>query len=99
VGDCYNVVMTRRPERLALLTSTPLEVQAGIIIGALANHGIKATMSGQTTAGFRAEAPGWVQVHVADEELGRAQAVLAELRRESREIDWSRIDVGEAENG
>jgi len=81
-----------------VLTSAPLEVQAGIIVAALQENGIKATMSGETTAGFRAEAPGWVQVLVAEEDLPRARAVLEELRRESKDIDWSQIDVGEAED-
>ena len=90
--------MTPPPEHIALLTSTPLEMQAGIIVGALQENGIKATMAGQTTAGFRAEAPGWVQVLVAEEDLPRARAVLEELRRESKDIDWSQIDVGEPED-
>ena len=90
--------MTHEPEHIAVLTSAPLEMQAGIIVGALQQNGIKATMSGQTTAGFRAEAPGWVQVLVAEDDLPRARAVLEELRRESKDIDWSQIDVGEAED-
>jgi len=90
--------MTHEPEHIVVLTSTPLEMQAGIIVGALQQNGIKATMSGQTTAGFRAEAPGWVQVLVAEDDLPRARAVLEELRRESKDIDWSQIDVGEAED-
>jgi hypothetical protein len=89
--------MTHEPEHIAVLTSAPLEMQAGIIVGALQENGIKATMSGQTTAGFRAEAPGWVQVLVAEDDLPRARAVLEELRRESKDIDWSQIDVGEPE--
>jgi hypothetical protein len=89
--------MTDRPEHVVVLTSTPLEMQAGIIVAALAENGVRATMSGQTTAGFRAEAPGWVQVLVAEEDLARARAVLDELSRESHDIDWSQIDVGEPE--
>jgi hypothetical protein len=89
--------MTHRPEHIALLTSAPLEMEAGIIVAALQENGIKATMSGQTTAGFRAEAPGWVQVLVAEEDLSRAQDILDQLRRESDDIDWSQIDVGEPE--
>jgi Putative prokaryotic signal transducing protein len=95
---CYNAGMNDRPEHISLLTSTPLELQAGIIVGALEENGIKATMAGQATAGFRAEAPGWVQVLVAEEDLEPAKAVLEQLRRESREIDWSQIDVGEPDD-
>jgi hypothetical protein len=68
---------------------------AGIIVAALEQNGIRATMSGETTAGFRAEAPGWVQILVAQDDLSRAQAVLKEVRREANEIDWSQVDVGE----
>lgn len=90
--------MAIHPEHIALLTSTPLEVQAGIIVGALEQNGIKATMAGQTTAGFRAEAPGWVQVLVAENDLEKARSVLTKLRQESDEIDWSQVDVGEPED-
>jgi hypothetical protein len=90
--------MTEHPEHIALLTSTPLEMEAGIIVGALEENGIKATMAGQTTAGFRAEAPGWVQVLVAEEDLESAKEVLVKLREESDEIDWSQVDVGEPED-
>ena len=81
-----------------LLTSAPNEMEAGIIVGALEEEGVKATMTGVYTAGFRAEAPGWVSVLVAEDDLPRAQAVLGRLRREHAEIDWSQVDVGEPED-
>jgi hypothetical protein len=90
--------MADHPDYIALVTSAPTEMEAGIIVSALQENGIKATMAGQTTAGFRAEAPGWVQVLVAEEDLARAQAVLEELRRESNDIDWSQVDVGQPED-
>jgi hypothetical protein len=86
-----------RPERIVRLTSTPREMEAGMIVAALEQEGIRAAMTGAATAGFRAEAPGWVQVLVAEDDLPRARAVLEELRRESKDIDWSQIDVGEPE--
>jgi len=69
-------------------------MEAGIIVGGLDERGIKATMSGVYTSGFRAEAPGWVQVLVAKEDLPAAQAVLDEVRGGGEEIDWSQVDVG-----
>jgi hypothetical protein len=63
----------------------------------LEERGIKATMSGVYTSGFRAEAPGWVQVLVAEEDLAAAQAVLDEVRGGGENIDWSQVDVGESE--
>lgn len=87
--------MTIRPSGpIALLTSAPNEMEAGIIVGGLDERGIKATMSGVYTSGFRAEAPGWVQVLVAKEDLPAAQAVLDEVRGGGEEIDWSQVDVG-----
>lgn len=70
---------------------------AGIIVAALEQNGILATMSGEATAGMRAEAPGWVQILVAEDDLPRAKTVLDEVRHEGDEIDWSQIDVGEPE--
>jgi hypothetical protein len=90
--------MAHHPEHIKLLTSTPLEMDAGIIVSALEENGIKATLSGAATAGFRAEAPGWVQVLVAEEDLSRAQRVLEEVQRShSDEVDWSQVDVGQPE--
>jgi hypothetical protein len=74
-------------------------MDAGFIVAALDEHGIKATMTGEATAGFRAEAPGWVQVLVAERDLPHAQSVLDALQHEVDEIDWSQVDVGEAEEG
>ena len=76
------------PERIALLTSTPTEMHAGIIVAALDERGIKSTMTGTYTAGFRAEAPGWVQVLVSENDLPAAKEVLEEVRRGGDNIDW-----------
>jgi hypothetical protein len=57
-----------KSEYIALLTSAPTEMDASIIVGALEVRGIKATMTGAYTAGFRAEAPGWVQVLVSQDD-------------------------------
>jgi hypothetical protein len=73
-------------------------MEAGIIVAALEQEGIKATTAGEATAGFRAEAPGWVQVLVAEADLRRAQAILEDVRHNhSDEVDWSTVDVGEPE--
>jgi hypothetical protein len=85
-------------EHVALLTSAPNEMEAGIIVGALEQQGIKSTMTGVYTAGFRAEAPGWVQVLVAEDDLPAAQAILEEVRRGDEDVDWSQVDVGEPED-
>jgi len=91
--------MTTTPnEQVVLLTSAPNEMEAGIIIGALQDRGIKSTMSGVYTSGFRAEAPGWVQVLVSEGDLSAAQAVLDDVCAGNEEVDWSQVDVGTPED-
>jgi hypothetical protein len=82
-------------DKLARLTSVRNELEAGIVVGALERQGIKATMSGVYTAGFRAEAPGWVEVLVADSDLRRAQEILRQVHDVRTDVDWSKVDVGE----
>jgi hypothetical protein len=45
-------------------------------------------------AGFRAEAPGLARVLVKRRDLAAARGVLADLRAESVDLDWSQVDVG-----
>jgi hypothetical protein len=90
--------MASLDEKLARLTSVRTEMEAGVIVGGLEDRGIKATMSGVYTANFRAEAPGWVEVLVAEDDLPQAQAVLEDVQRDNDHIDWSQVDVGEPED-
>jgi hypothetical protein len=89
--------MARDEDHLARLTSVRTELEAGIIVGGLESRGIPATMSGVYTANFRAEAPGWVEVLVAEDDLSKAESALEEVRQERGDVDWSQIDVGEPE--
>jgi len=73
-------------------------MEAGIIVGALEEAGIKATMTGTYTSGFRAEAPGWVQILVSEEDLAAANEILEEVRSGDDQVDWSQVDVGEPED-
>jgi hypothetical protein len=86
--------MARDEDSLARLTSIRTESEAGIIVGGLEARGIQATMSGVYTANFRAEAPGWVEVLVAEQDLAEAQAILKEVHTEHDDVDWSQVDVG-----
>ena len=88
----------RDTDNLARVTSVRTEYEAGIIVGGLSSRGIPATMSGVYTANFRAEAPGWVEVLVAEQDLAQAQAILEEVRTEHGDVDWSQVDVGEKED-
>jgi hypothetical protein len=90
--------MAKHSERLVLLESTPTELKAGVIVAALEQAGIQATMTGTYTAGFRAEAPGWVKILVAEDDLPQARTVLRDVVRENTDVDWSQVDVGEPED-
>lgn len=90
--------MAHNDDKLARVTSVRTEMEAGVIVGGLEDRGIRSTMSGVYTTNFRAEAPGWVEVLVAEEELARAQSVLEEIHRENDHIDWSQVDVGKPED-
>jgi hypothetical protein len=87
--------MADRLEHIAPVASVPSELEGSLIVAALKEEGLDASMTGVYTAGFRAEAPGLVQVQVADSDLARAKSVLQDMDRERDAIDWSQVDVGE----
>ncbi len=80
-----------------VLVNASSEWEASFIAEALTERNINAQASGGLTAGFRAEAPGLARVIVPRAQLEQAKQRLAEIRRETTSIDWSQIDVGEAE--
>ena len=88
-------------DHLVLLTSVPTAAEASMIVASLKQAGVAAVMMGEFTAGFVAEAPGWVQVRVDQDSLPAAKELLARMKSESEggEIDWSSIDVGQPEQG
>jgi hypothetical protein len=85
-------------ENLARVTSVRTEMEGSVIVSGLEDRGIKATMSGVYTTNFRAEAPGWVEVLVAEHDLARAREALVEIQAENDHIDWSQVDVGQPED-
>ena len=87
--------MTAVPTNPEALVSVPNEIEAAVIVNTLADHGIGATAVGGYTSGFKAEAPGQVTVLVSGGDLDRARRLLEEIG--PSKIDWSKIDVGEAE--
>ena len=84
-------------KNLAKLVAFPTEVGAAPVVSALEEAGISAVATGGFTAEFIAEAPGEVQVLVAERDLPKAKEVLNVLREEMDHIDWSQVDVGEPE--
>ena len=89
--------MARQPEHTAVLTSTPTETEAAIVIAALEENGIHAS-SDEYTSGLRAGAWNWVDILVAEEDLPRAKEVFEQVQRENDHIDWTNVDVGEPED-
>lgn len=84
-------------DHLKVLASVPTEMEADVIVAALDARGIEATATGGFTSGFKAEAPGMVKVLVKSDDLETARQALAETVREMKDIDWSKIDLGEPE--
>ena len=70
--------MAERDDQVVVLMSAANEAEAAIIIARLDAEGIQATTVGALTAGFRAEAPGFVQVLVPKADLDRAKQILAD---------------------
>jgi len=85
-------------DALSILTSCAHEFQASLVVSALEQAGIRAVLTGVLTAGFRAEAPGRVQVLVHAVDLPAARQVLADLATQRDSVDWSQIDVGAPED-
>jgi hypothetical protein len=79
------------------LLSVSNEIEAASIVTALAACNIEAFTVGGFTSGFKAEAPGNVQILVRNSDLERAKAALAEIQQDEGEVDWSTVDVGEPE--
>ena len=89
--------MSTDPNNPEVLTSVSSDIEAAVIVAALTERGIEASTTGGYTAGFRAEAPGGVNVIVRHLDLERAKDVLAEIKQDRPEIDWSQVDVGDPE--
>ena len=58
----------------------PTEQQAAILVAVLEDENIRAVATGGFTAGFVAEAPGWVSVQTFEADAARAKQILAELK-------------------
>ena len=88
--------MSDDPESPKMVKTVPTEIEAAAIVAQLAAHGINASTTGNFTSGFRAEAPGWVQVIVKAEDFEQAEQILA--KTDEKPVDWSKVDVGDPED-
>lgn len=75
--------MSDDPNRVVVLTAAPTEAQGAMIVAALEAQGVQAQTTGALTSGFRAEAPGGVQIIVRYADLEQAQSVLRAIEKES----------------
>lgn len=86
------------PEHIVVVATAENELEAGVMVAALEEAGIKSTMSGAATADFRVAVPGDVQILVAQEDEARAREVIRLGEENREEVDWSQVDVGEPED-
>lgn len=89
--------MMDNPNQLKTLTQVNDEAHGSLIVGVLQDAGIKATLTGVYTAGFRAEAPGYVSVVVNEKDLAQATRILQAMEQEAP-VDWTQVDVGQPED-
>ena len=71
--------MSEDPDEYVKLTRVPAEVQAALIVAALLDRGIQARHVGGLISGFRAEAPGGVDIFVRRVDVERARTALQEI--------------------
>jgi hypothetical protein len=90
--------MAQDPHEVVLLTKAATEMEAGMIIAALEDEGIKASMAGADVSHMRVAVPEEVEIFVAEGDLARAQKVLEEAEHDGEDVDWSQVDVGEPED-
>ena len=79
-----------------ILTTAASEWEATVIVEALRDAGIDASVSGVLTSSFRAEAPGRARILVPEAQEADALAALERIRTEAKNIDWDQVDVGES---
>lgn len=80
------------------LMSVPNDLEAAMVVSALAAHEVDATTSGSFTAGFQAEAPGDVEVLVRSCDLERARGVLSELEHEQPVVLTGEAEAEQSES-
>ncbi len=68
--------------KLITVAERSSEVAASVLVSVLQDAGIRAVATGGFTAGFRTEAPGWVQVQTLERDAQRAREIIAEIKLE-----------------
>ena len=86
----------RNPE---LLIAVPTPVEAGLVVEALQERGIRAWFNAEPSVFYKVLPPFEVAVFVPREQIEQARAALAEIRRDEGNVDWSQVDVGTPDEG
>lgn len=68
-------------QNLEVVAERSTEIAASVLVNVLADEGIRAVAVGGFTAGFRAEAPGWVQVKTLERDAERARQIISEIKQ------------------
>lgn len=91
--------MTPDPDQLVMLTSTRTEFEARSLAAALEAEGIEVRVFAAAASGVSWEGgiSNAVKVMVRRADLPAAGEAMHAMRRWSRAIDWSQVDVGEPE--
>ena len=70
---------TDNDENLVTVAERATEAEATILVSILQDEGIRAVATGGFTAGFRAEAPGWVAVKTFERDAEQARRIIGEV--------------------
>ena len=86
-------------EPLVVLATFPDEALAQMLAEALEEEDIEAMVEGGVTSGFRAEAPGMVNVLIKERDSDNARSVFEDWEHQGEAIDWDAVDLGTFEDG
>ncbi|MCH2135131.1 MAG: hypothetical protein MK101_00960 [Phycisphaerales bacterium] len=96
--------MSDDPDRLVTVTSAATEFAANVAVAVLADHGIEAKAFAGLASWWGVGGPGkgstfWnIPVQVRARDLERARAALTENKRDSVDIDWDAVELGDRED-
>ena len=91
--------MPNPDENIVCLATRPNEAEASIVVAALADRDIEATLGGAQAAQLIPGAFEEVEIFVLEADLPRAQRILEVLDEDRTDVDWSQVDVGQPEPG
>ena len=90
--------MTETPneqaDRLIVVHSAKDEIEASLVVSALKEAGVHASMQGQHTGSFRAENWSDVLVVTRQQDFEAAKRIIDSMKP-TADINWDEVDVGE----